>query len=121
MRHFVTVPAAACTSDRARQTVVPVDDVLALGDDVAAVGTDLSLDLVHLEGHVHAVAHRLHVRVVAHDVPVEERVRVRSGRGGEAYERRVEALEHLAPEGVVERWHSSTRTRAKNSGGRKRV
>ncbi len=57
-------------------------------------------DLIHPEGHVHLVAHRLHVGVLAHHVLLEPGIGVAVRCGGEADDRGVEILQHLAPEAV---------------------
>ena len=60
----------------------------------------LGADLIHPEGHIHLVAHGLFVAVLTHHVLVEVGVGVAAGGGGEADDRGVEVIEHLAPEAI---------------------
>jgi hypothetical protein len=78
---------------------LPTDGV-GLRDHAAARLGHPRADLVDLIGHVHPVAHGVLVRVLADHVLVEEGVGVLGGRGGQADERGVEVLEHLAPQRV---------------------
>jgi hypothetical protein len=61
---------------------------------------DLRADAVDLEAHVHAVDHALLVRVLGHQVALEEAQGVCRGRGREADEVGVEVLQHLPPQAV---------------------
>ncbi len=70
------------------------------GLDGGARGGDLRANAVDLVVAVDAVGDRLRVRVLHHDVLVEEAVGVLGRRGREADQVGVEVLQHLAPERV---------------------
>jgi hypothetical protein len=68
--------------------------------NLGTLGRDARAYLVDVIGHVHAVGHRLLVRVLHNQVLVEKADGLLAGRGGQANEERIEVLEHVAPDAV---------------------